>query len=68
MRLTWTIYYLTERGWGCIRETEAFLTRLESQWAEIIGPKRMAELRSDLRQLIMVANGGVLPHKFRPVW
>ncbi|GHO79013.1 MarR family transcriptional regulator [Ktedonobacter sp. SOSP1-85] len=62
------IVTLTERGWGCIRETEAFLTRLEAQWAEIIGPRRMAELRADLRQLIMAANGGILPHKFRPVW
>jgi DNA-binding MarR family transcriptional regulator len=62
------IITLTERGWGCIRETEAILSHLEAQWATIIGVQRMKELRADLRQLIIVANGGSLPQKFRPTW
>ncbi len=62
------IITLTERGWNCIRETEATLTRLEAQWATIIGVQRMEELRTDLRQLVTVANGGSLPLKFRPTW
>ena len=59
---------LTKRGWNCIRETEAILSHLEVQWAAIIGAKRMEELRTDLRQLVTVANGGTLPQKFRPTW
>lgn len=62
------IVTLTDRGWNCIRETEAILSHLEAQWAAIIGAKRMEELRTDLRQLITVANGGTLPQKFRPTW
>jgi DNA-binding MarR family transcriptional regulator len=62
------IVTLTERGWGCIRETEATLSRLEAQWTTIIGAQRMEELRADLRQLITMAHGGTLPQKFRPVW
>lgn len=62
------IVILTDRGWSCIRETEAILSRLEAQWTEIIGPERMETLRTDLRQLIALANGGQLPQKFRPIW
>ncbi len=62
------IITLTDRGWSCIRETEAVLSQLEAQWATIIGATRMEELRTDLRQLIMVTHGGTMPQKFRPVW
>lgn len=62
------IILLTERGWSCIREVEAILSSLEAKWAAIIGAKRMGELQSDLRQLVMVANGGTVPQKFRPIW
>jgi len=62
------IVTLTDRGWSCIRETEAILSQLEAQWTAIIGANRMEELRTDLRQLVMVANGGTLPQKFRPTW
>jgi DNA-binding MarR family transcriptional regulator len=62
------IVTLTDRGWSCIRETEAFLSHLEAQWAAIIGAERMEELRADLRQLITAANGGTFPQKFRPTW
>jgi DNA-binding MarR family transcriptional regulator len=62
------IVILTQRGWNCIRETEAILSHLEVQWATIIGAKRMEELKIDLRQLVTVANGGILPQKFRPTW
>lgn len=62
------IVTLTDRGWSCIRATEAILSQMEAQWAAIIGAKRMEELRADLRQLIMAANGSTLPQKFRPTW
>lgn len=62
------IVTLTQRGWGCIRETETILSYLEAQWAAILGAKRMEELKLDLGQLITVANGGILPQKFRPTW
>lgn len=62
------IILLTERGWGCIREAEAILSRLETQWAAIIGTRRMEELQADLLQLVTVANDGMLPQKIRPLW
>ncbi len=62
------IILLTERGWSCIWEAGAILSRLEAQWAAIIGAKRMEELQTDLRQLVTLANGGMLPQKFRPLW
>jgi DNA-binding MarR family transcriptional regulator len=62
------IVTLTQRGWNCIRETEAILSHLERQWATIVGVKRMEALKIDLRQVITVANGGTLPQKFRPTW
>ena len=62
------IVTLTQRGWSCIGETEAILSHLEEQLATIIGTKHMGELKMDLRQLVIVANGGTLPQKFRPTW
>lgn len=62
------IVTFTQRGWSCIRETEAILSHLEGQWATIVGAKRMEELKIDLHQLATVANGGSLPRKFRPTW
>lgn len=62
------IVTLTERGWGCIRETEATLTRLEQRWRAIIGEERMAALHADLMKLVASANDGQMPPKLRPVW
>nr|BBH85495.1 MarR family transcriptional regulator [Thermosporothrix sp. COM3] len=59
---------LTERGWSCIRETEAFLSHLERQLTAELGAERMHTLRTDLRHLVMLVNGGTLPQKFRPTW
>ncbi|MEO5954037.1 MAG: MarR family winged helix-turn-helix transcriptional regulator [Chloroflexia bacterium] len=62
------IITLTPRGWNCIRETEAFLTRFEQQFAATIGKDRMSALRSDLHTLVLSANKGHMPTKLRPVW
>lgn len=62
------IVTLTDRGWGCIRATEAILSQMEVQWTALIGAKRMEELRTDLRKLITATHGGKLPQKFRPTW
>jgi DNA-binding MarR family transcriptional regulator len=48
------IVTLTQRGWSCIRETEALLSHLEVQWETILGTKRMEELKIDLRQLALL--------------
>lgn len=62
------IVLLTERGWNVLRESGTILEQLEAQWTEIIGAKRMEELRADLHKLIAATNGGTMPYKFRPVW
>lgn len=62
------IVILTDRGWGCLQESAAILSYLGAQWAAIIGAQRMEELRTSLRQLIIVANGGTMPQKLRPTW
>lgn len=58
---------LTARGWECIRHTERIFSELEAQWTERLGNTRMAELRSDLRSLVLNANGGVIPPLLRPI-
>jgi DNA-binding MarR family transcriptional regulator len=62
------IVTLSERGWNCIRETEAILSDIERHWAEVLGDRRLEELRVDLRQLVLESNGGVYPRRIRPVW
>lgn len=62
------IVTLTERGWSCLRDSAAILSYLGAQWTAIIGAQRMEELQANLRQLIIVANGGTLPQKLRPTW
>ena len=62
------IVTLSERGWNCIRETEAILSDIERGWAKILGDRRLEELRVDLRRLVLESNGGVYPRRIRPVW
>lgn len=59
---------LTEKGWGCIHATESIFAELQAQWGETIGADRLAQLRTDLRQLIVLASSNELPNGLRPVW
>lgn len=44
---------VTERGWRCIREAEAILSRLEAQWAAIIEWKSYRLPCTNLSQSLM---------------
>lgn len=59
---------LTERGWECIRETEAIFTTIEGRWQELLGEDKMETMRQDLRKLIR-SSKAANPYSFRPpVW
>ncbi len=62
------IVILTDRGWSCLQDSAAILSYLGAQWTSVIGSQRMEELQANLRQLIIVANGGTVPQKLRPTW
>lgn len=62
------IVILTERGWNCLRDSGAILSYLGAQWTTVIGEQNMEALKANLRQLIIVANGGTMPQKLRPTW
>ncbi len=59
---------LTAKGWECINRVEDILSRMEQHWNELLGKERMANLRGDLRSLILEANKGSWPNKLRPSW
>lgn len=59
---------LTAKGWDCIKQTETIFGDLEQGWTELLGQARMQELRSDLRKLVLQANGGAMPRLLRPSW
>ncbi|MBA2451038.1 MAG: MarR family transcriptional regulator [Chloroflexi bacterium] len=62
------IVVLTERGWACIRATEAIFADIERRWAGDIGAERMELLRADLRRLVYATGDDALPRPLRPVW
>lgn len=62
------IVMLTNRGWDCIKHTEAILTQLETEWNNYLGQERMSQLQIDLRSLILKANNGSYPRRLRPGW
>jgi DNA-binding MarR family transcriptional regulator len=62
------IVILTDRGWSCLQDSAAILSYLGAQWTSVIGSQRMEELQANLRQPIIVANGGTVPQKLRPTW
>ncbi len=62
------IVVLTTRGWKCIRTAEGFFADIERRWEEIVGAERMAELRADLRRIVLAAGAGGPPPRLRPVW
>jgi DNA-binding MarR family transcriptional regulator len=62
------IVLLIERGWGCIRATEEVFSDIERRWTDLVGPERMAQVRSDLRRFVYALGDGELPSRLRPVW
>lgn len=58
---------LTERGWQCIRATEAIFAAIEKRWVDTLGHEEMERLRSSVRQIVH-AFPGARSSPFRPVW
>ncbi|MCD1259564.1 winged helix-turn-helix transcriptional regulator [Paenibacillus athensensis] len=58
---------LSERGWGCIRETERHFHEIQRQIVELLGAQRAGELQLDQRRILQMLNDGK-PASFRPVW
>jgi DNA-binding MarR family transcriptional regulator len=58
---------LTERGWQCIRATEAIFTSIEKRWVDKLGHEEMEGLRLSMRTIVRTfPDSGSSP--FRPVW
>ncbi|GHO49476.1 MarR family winged helix-turn-helix transcriptional regulator [Ktedonospora formicarum] len=58
---------LTSKGWDNIHSTEAIMSKLEAQWANLIGRENLEQLRFSLRHLVFAANEGTLP-ALKPIW
>lgn len=58
---------LTERGWQCIRATEAIFAAIERRWVDVLGHEEMERLRSSMRQIVH-AFPESQSSPFRPVW
>ncbi|MFE5319942.1 MarR family winged helix-turn-helix transcriptional regulator [Paenibacillus sp. NPDC056579] len=58
---------LTERGWRCIRTTEAVFSSIERRWEQMVGEEAIRSLRHDMRELVH-SFPNAKPGAFRPVW
>ena len=52
---------LTARGHQLLAAVEAIYLELESEWAALIGARRLDTLRRDLTAVLRAAHGGALP-------
>ena len=61
------ILRLTERGREYVREADQLWAEAEQEWAELIGPERLAAIHRDLRTYVEHKQGD---HRItlRPVW
>ncbi|MDG0811575.1 MarR family winged helix-turn-helix transcriptional regulator [Cohnella rhizosphaerae] len=57
---------LTERGWACIRATEAQFVAMERRWRERLGEQEAERLTQSMRDIVRSFGEGTA--KFRPVW
>jgi len=58
---------LTSRGARLLAAVEEIYGELEAEWADILGPRRLQALRTDLTRAVTAPTGGQLP-ALRPVW
>jgi DNA-binding MarR family transcriptional regulator len=58
---------LTARGNRLLGDVEAIYAELETEWAEVLGRRRVEDLRRDLHQVLLTTHGGTLP-AIRPTW
>ena len=58
---------LTARGRRALDAVEQIYRALETEWAALIGPRRLESLRRDLTHVLQARNDGELP-PVRPTW
>ena len=58
---------LTPRGNQLLSAVEEIYVELEREWADIIGPAQLRQIRDDLLRVLTVAHDGELP-PVRPTW
>ena len=58
---------LTPRGNQLLSAVEEIYVELEREWADIIGPAQLRQIRDDLLRVLTVAHHGELP-PVRPTW
>lgn len=57
---------LAERGWACIRATEAQFGAMEKRWRERLGEREAEQLTKSMRDIVGSFGEGTA--KLRPVW
>ena len=58
---------LSARGRRLLAAVEAIYTELEAEWADVIGARGVARLRTDLSRVVVDRHDGSLP-AVRPTW
>ena len=58
---------LTPKGERLLGHVESIYRELESEWADVLGVKRMESLRGDLERVLRARGEGALPG-VRPAW
>jgi DNA-binding MarR family transcriptional regulator len=57
---------LSARGRELLAAVEEIYAELEGGWSAVLGPERLADLRSDVENVLRAAHGGALP-AVRPI-
>lgn len=55
------LLFITPRGRRLLATVESIYASLESEWAQVVGKKRLAELRATLVEALHGTHGGELP-------
>lgn len=58
---------ITARGRRLLETVESIYRGIESEWAAILGPRGLEDLRSELEKVVRARHGGELP-LVRPTW
>lgn len=61
------LLHVAPRGKRVLEAAEAIYAELEASWAEVLGERRVSELRKDLTRVLARGPGGALP-PIKPTW